>query len=496
MKRWTILFLVGLIILQSACSDTPRVPPETFTEKTEVNADVDMDPLKTYPAERPEITSPQTNKKEEASSSEEKTPSKEESVPVSEEQSEEEIPNKPTEPENKPVEAPVTHEQPKSEENTAPEKAENAAPQVQPRSDEVRAVWMSFFELEEMLMGQGESAYTKNIGKAFDNIAAMGLNTVILQVRPYADAIYPSEYFPWSYLATGTEGKALSFDPLAIAVREAHNRGLEIEAWINPYRIRNSNYDEPLSGNIKAMLNSGDAIDYNGAITFDPASEKAQKLIVDGVKEIVSNYNVDGIHFDDYFYPTTDEAFDKVSYNAYKQNGGRLALAEWRRENVNSLVKQVYSAVHSIKSSVRFGISPQGNLGNNYDKQFIDVAKWLSSGGYVDYICPQVYFGFKNKTSPYAETVSQWNELIKNSSVKLIIGLAPYKVGTVDSWAGEGKNEWMQNSDMLSRMINCARNEEKYNGFVLFRYNSLFSPSNSVKAQVKEEIENLKEVLE
>ncbi len=487
MKQWMTALLAALLLLQTACSDTPRVSPTDLLDRTEVQADADLDPLKSYPAERPEITVPkkeETTPSEEQKPEEEKAPEQETDAPPAEAEKPAPQPHIPT----------VSEEaQPKPEEK--PAEAETVPVQSQNRSEEVRAVWISFFELEQMLMGQNESTYTKKLGAAFDNIAGLGLNTIIFQVRPYADAIYPSEYFPWSYLATGSEGGDPGFDPLAIAIREAHNRGLALEAWINPYRIRNSNYDEPLSGSIKAMLNSGDAIDYKGAITFDPASEKAQQLIVDGVKELVDNYNVDGIHFDDYFYPTTEEDFDQASYSAYQKNGGRLTLAEWRRENVNTLVKKVYAAVHS-KADIRFGISPQGNLDNNYNKQFIDVAKWLSGSGYVDYICPQIYFGFKNGTSPYAETVAQWNDLIKNSDIDLMIGLSPYKIGVEDTWAGEGKNEWKQNSDLLSRMVDCAREEEQYDGFVLFRYDSVFNPAAAVKGQVNKEINSLKECLE
>ncbi len=503
MKRWTILLLTAMLLLQTACSDSPRVSVEELTQRTEIQIEEDLDQQKEYPVERPVI-------EEEKSSA----PNEEEYEEVSEEVSEEETPGQeetpveelaPQEQEIQPqvpsAETPITQTptEPKPESPKEEAVKEETKPQQsQPVSDEVRAVWFSYFEFEAMLQGQSESSFVKNIGAAFDNVSALGLNTVIVQVRPYADAIYPSDYFPWSYLAMGTEGEAPAFDPLKIMIREAHNRGLAIEAWINPYRVRNANYKKELSSDnvVKDYLKSGDAIEYNGGIYFDPASEKAQKLIVNGVEEIVANYNVDGIHFDDYFYPTTDEAFDKNSYSAYKQSGGTLSLADWRRENVNQLVKAVYTAIHNEKGDVRFGISPQGNLENNYNKQFIDVALWLSDSGYVDYICPQIYFGFDNSTSPYAETVAQWNDLIKDPSVELLVGLAPYKVGTEDTWAGDGKNEWKNHSDLLSRMVECAREEKQYEGFVLFRYDSVFNPVAGVKNQVNKEINNLKTVLE
>ena len=367
--------------------------------------------------------------------------------------------------------------------------------------EEIRAIWLSYLDLKPMLLTKGdqsvgEKEFTRKIGEAFDNIKALGLNTVIAQVRPFGDALYESELFPWSYLAAGKEGKAPDFDPLEVMTEQAKKRDLRIEAWINPYRVRNSAYNQELSKQnpVHQMLKTGDAIRYNGAITYNPASKKAQKLIVDGVKEIVENYDVDGIHFDDYFYPTTDAMFDADSYQQYKKSGGTKSLADWRRKNVDDLVRAVYDTVKAEDKNLLFGISPQGNLDNNYNKQFIDVKEWLSEDGYIDYICPQIYFGFENKTCPYEQTVEQWNNLIQND-VQLYVGLAPYKIGLEDTFAGNGRWEWVNEDDLLANMVETAREEEHYRGFALFRYDSVFAPASDVKAEVKEEIDNLKEVL-
>ena len=373
--------------------------------------------------------------------------------------------------------------------------------QKQEETEEVRAIWLSYLDLKAMLLASGdqsagEKQFTKNIETAFDNMQALGLNTVIAQVRPFSDALYESELFPWSYLAAGTEGKDPGFDPLEIMVEQAHARGMRLEAWINPYRVRNGANTREMSASnpANAMLKTGDAIQYNGAITYNPASKKAQQLIVDGVKEIVENYDVDGIHFDDYFYPTTDMAFDKASYQSYRSAGGTLDQADWRRQNVNDLVKAVYAAIKEIDEDVVFGISPQGNMDNNYNNQFIDVEEWLTEDGYIDYICPQIYFGFQNSTCPYAETVKAWDQQITND-VKLYVGLAPYKIGLEDTYAGNGKWEWANNDDLLARMVETARESENYQGFSLFRYDSVFCPQSDVKNDVKQEVNNLKDVL-
>lgn len=367
--------------------------------------------------------------------------------------------------------------------------------------DEKRAVWLSYLEFQTILTGKTEKEFTKSIETAFTNSKNFGLNTVFVQVRPFGDAIYPSKLFPWSHIATGKEGQALNYDPLAIMVDIAHKKGLKIEAWINPFRVRTANSNKPMSAENWAQkwIASGSrgAVEIEEGIYYNPASAQARKLIVDGVVEIINNYEVDGIHFDDYFYPSKNKDFDAKDFDDYKQQGGKLAFADWRRENVNILVRDVYSAIKNTDSNVVFGISPQANMENNYNDQFIDVQKWLSQTGYVDYICPQIYYGFQNETYPYAYTVKLWNELIKVDGIDLYVGLSPYKIGTEDKWAGSGKNEWFATTDILKRMVLEARTASNYAGFSLYRYDSIFTPSssNTIHTQMKTEKENLQTIL-
>ncbi len=393
---------------------------------------------------------------------------------------------------------PVSSEAP---EEDAPESEETSqqkdtTPVVKP--DEVRAVWVSYLDFYSLLRGKSEAQFKSNIDTAFKNIKDSGFNTAIVQVRPFADALYPSEYFPWSHIINGeAEGVNPGFDPLQIMVDAAKDYGLRIEAWINPYRVRASSSLPSVSSDSPAttLKNTDAVIKYGDGTYFNPASETARDLITDGVIEIVQNYDIDAIHFDDYFYPTTDTEFDKASYNAYKNSGGTLALADWRRENVNKLVSQVYSAINNVSSEVEFGISPQANFENNYDKQYIDVAKWLSNSGYIDYILPQVYFGFENETYPFEETVQRWNDLIKVNGIDLYIGLSPYKIGTEDTWAGSGANEWMTDDEILARMIEEARSLENYDGFAMYRYDSLYNPSGAVKSQINEELSAVEDIM-
>lgn len=367
-------------------------------------------------------------------------------------------------------------------------------------SGEMRAVWISYLDLEAIIKGKSASQAKAAINDAFDNAKAQSINTVIVQVRPFADALYESEYFPWSRIATGTQGQNPGYDPLEYMVSSAHSKGLEIHAWVNPYRILSSTDASKLSDDsiAKQWYEEGSdnviAVDSKG-LFFNPARSEVRELIVNGVKEIVKNYDVDGVHYDDYFYPTTSASFDKKAYNEYKASGGTLSQTNWRLENVNKLIRETYSAVKSVNSSVEFGVSPQANVDLNYSTQYADVKTWCANSGYIDYIMPQVYYGFENETCPYETTVKQWNSMIKTSGVKLYIGLAVYKIGTDDKWAGAGSKEWKNSDDILMRQVASAREYSKYGGFALYRYMSFVSPSSSVKQQVTQEMKNLKSIL-
>ncbi|MEG1686715.1 MAG: family 10 glycosylhydrolase [Angelakisella sp.] len=368
----------------------------------------------------------------------------------------------------------------------------------------MRSVWISYLELGSMLTGKSSSAYRANLAKAFQTCAEFGLNTVVLQVRPFGDAIYPSRYFPQSYLFTGTEGHVgeAPFDALQIAVEEAHKQNLRIEAWLNPYRVRAKatrglSADNPAN----AMLRTGDAVKMGEVITYNPASEAAQQLIVNGVAEIVQNYKVDGIHFDDYFYPTTSADFDAVQFSDYKAGGGSKSLAAWRRSNVTSLVRKVHDAIQTENSAVLFGISPQGNMSNNLNIQYVDVEELLRQQ-LIDYLCPQMYFGFQNTGCPYQSTIETFNRMAKGTGVRVYVGLATYKFNKQDSWAGDGKNEWIGTTDLIKRQVEAARGLTEYGGFVLYRYDSSFHPAvtypgdSTAQAQAKTELQNLKKILE
>jgi len=360
---------------------------------------------------------------------------------------------------------------------------------------EKRAVYISYIEFDYYIKNKDTNTSKENIKTMLDNAKNFGFNTVIVHTRPFADSIYESDYYPISDTVLNDKGGIPDYDILEFFIEESHKRNLFIEAWINPFRI--SNLEDltkvPVDSPYYKFAKSNDAKVISGkGIYLNPASTEVQKLIIDGIKEIVSNYDIDGIHFDDYFYP--DKTIDLESYEKYKNSEGILSIDEYRRNNVSSLIKNVYSEIKNIDNTVSFGIAPEGNIENNYNNNYLDVYKILSEKGYVDYIMPQIYFGFENQYKPFISTLDTWNNLILENNIKLIPALAFYKIGLEDKYAGTGSNEWVENSDIIKKQILLSRNENKYGGFSLFRYDYIFNPS-KYTANSLTEIEKIKDVL-
>lgn len=370
-------------------------------------------------------------------------------------------------------------------------------------ADEVRAVWIAYLDLAPVLKGKTEAQFKESIGKMYDNCVSIGLNTVIVQVRPFSDSFYPSELFPWSSYCSGTLGKALSFDPLEIMVNEARSRKLKIEAWVNPMRavttseIKNISTQYPIrQWYDDSSLKSRNLIEYDGRLYYNPASPEARKLIADGAAEIVKNYDVDGIHIDDYFYPPSlPQSYDKAQYDAYVEEGGKLGQDDWRRENTSKMVKEMYEAIKKENSSAAFGISPRGVVSQNVDQLYIDVKQWCSTPGYCDYIAPQLYYGFEHSTAAYDDVMKQWSDLVTCDEVDLLVGLAAYKVGQTDQYGGSGKDEWKTSHDILAHQIDESRAYKNYGGMIFFRYEQIFSPTSDAKEAMELEKQNFTALL-
>lgn len=354
-----------------------------------------------------------------------------------------------------------------------------------PESDEeMRGVWVSYMELSmENESSKTQKAFEDKFTEIAQKCRESGFNTLIVQVRPFCDALYKSSYFPWSHILTGTQGENPQYDALQIMCDICKENNLKIHAWINPYRVSSNETPKKLSGNNPYIKNSEIGIKTDNGIFLDPSNETAQQLICDGVKEIAENYDVDGIQFDDYFYPTEDESFDKKQYEAYIEKYGKensMSLDNWRMQNVNTLICKVYRTIKSVDSSVEFGISPQGNIGNN-DGLYADVKSWCTCKGFADYICPQIYFSLENPALTFEDCLDSWTSLDFDENVKLYVGLGGYKAGN-----GEYDEEtWLLSDSILADEYDILRNNKSVRGFMLYSYNSLEDDT------AKKEINNL-----
>lgn len=353
---------------------------------------------------------------------------------------------------------------------------------------EVRAIFISYIELNKYIKNKDVEVSKENINKMINNIKELGFNTVIVQIRSFSDAIYESEIFPWSSTVSSSEGTFPGYDVLAYFIEVCKLKNILIIGWINPYRVRSS--ESSISNLNPAYKYIGtDYLFEDEGIYYNPSKQEVEDLIVTGVEEVISNYKLDGILFDDYFYPNKD--MDYLDYLSYLEQNDYITFDEYHLMIINKMIKRVHEICK--RNNVLFGISPDGNIDNNYNKVFADVKTWLSSDGYVDFIMPQVYYGFFNESKRFKTVIDEWNNLIKND-IDLYIALAFYKVGVIDNYARGGSNEWINNNDIIMREIILSRNLKYYKGFSLFRYDYLFNTELYTNTTMLE-IENMKKIL-
>lgn len=357
--------------------------------------------------------------------------------------------------------------------------------------EEKRSVFISYIELGNYLKNKDEVSGKESIDLILKNVKELGFNEVIVQVRSFCDAIYPSEIFPWSSVITGSEDIEGKYDILEYFIEKAHSEEISFIAWINPYRIRSNGDILSVGVNSPAYEYIGSDVVYVGdGIYFNPSKKYVHDLVVAGVEEIVSNYEVDGILFDDYFYPNNDIDID--DYEFYLESNEYISKNEYNLNVISKLIKDVYDVCH--KYGVEFGVSPDGNMENNYNKVFADVKRWCSEEGFIDFIMPQIYYGLHNETKAFKKVVDEWESIVLNKNVKMRVALAFYKVGKMDNYAKSGSYEWLIYNDIIMREIILSRNSLQYEGFSLFRYDFLFNEE-LYNEMTLNEIENIKKVL-
>lgn len=338
-------------------------------------------------------------------------------------------------------------------------------------------VWLSYSEVNSLLTS--EKGFKNEFATVITNLKSLKIDNIYVHVRAFCDSLYPSENFPLTKAAQN-----IDYDIFEYIVNTCHQNNIKVHAWINPYRVSNSHSDVSLldknnpaykwlNDNIKE--NDINVIVQNG-IYLNPAEEQVRNIVTGGIKEILEKYQVDGIHFDDYFYPTTDESFDKKSYENYlSSTDSPLSLADWRRANVNSLINESYIAVKFYSEDVLFSVSPAASVENNYSTLYADVEDWIENG-YIDRIIPQLYFGFNYPDSSFNfdNLLEDWLKLSKkNEKVKLLIGLGFYKSGTTTP---PDSAEWQNNTDIIARQVKLCK-EKGTNGYIMFSYSYVFGSS-------------------
>ena len=353
---------------------------------------------------------------------------------------------------------------------------------------DMKCMWLSQFDLSPIYRENGiqrdAESFRALMATVLDNVKESGINTVILQLRPNADSMYPSEVYPPSAYVVGAYGREFSYDAVEIILELAKERELSIHAWINPlramtdaqigsvprkYAIRKWYDDEYLNGKYIVKVNDN--------WYLNPAYAEVRELILQGAREIMESYDFDGLHMDDYFYPTTERSFDSAAYYQYFRENGKLAVADWRRENLNKLIREMYSLVKSAENGALYGISPVGNWNNVYNSHCADMYTWCAEEGYIDYICPQVYFGMEHGSFDFVKTCLEWQSYIKNDNVKLIIGMSLGKAQSgTDNYAGDGKYEWRDNKDVLKRCLEYTKELERCVGVAYFCYQYFYDP--------------------
>jgi len=330
-----------------------------------------------------------------------------------------------------------------------------------PLSDHMKGAWIASVENIDFPSEKGLSPreQKKEYRKLLDSLKEAGIDTVFVQVRPAADTFWPSKTEPWSVYLTGVQGKkpGLFYNPLKFMIKETHKRGMAFHAWLNPYRVTNST-DAVLTDDHFAKRHPETVVEYGGKLYYNPANELSRLHTEELIGELASEYDIDGIHFDDYFYPyPVKENGQEVNFPDsadFAKTGNGMSLEDWRRNNVNTLVREVHETVKRVSPDIAFGISPFGVWRNKseetpdgsetkafecYDKLYADSRAWIKNG-WVDYIMPQIYWNFDHPTAPYGVLLDWWDGEVKNygnGKVKLYIGLGLYKYSA-------GNNPWKE----------------------------------------------------
>ena len=345
-------------------------------------------------------------------------------------------------------------------------------PEIKP---ELRAVWIATITNIDWPDRPTTDSYEqkKQFIKLLDMHQRNGMNAIVMQIRPATDAFYPSPFEPWSQWLTGTQGQAPVpyYDPLEFMITETHKRGMEFHAWMNPYRAVFNIFTSSITATHITRLHPEWFLIYGDKKYFDPGNKEVQQYVASVVNDVVTRYAVDAIHFDDYFYPYPIAGKEFPDYGTYKKYGTNMSKADWRRSNVDSIIRSLYMVIKKQNVKCQFGISPFGVWRNddrdpvngsktrgqsNYDDLYADILLWLKNG-WVDYVAPQLYWEFGHKTVAYEVLVEWWSKHTYGKNC--YIGLGIYRAGSNTAW---------RDKTLLPRQIEKLRATPNIQGMIFY----------------------------
>ncbi|WP_034489090.1 glycoside hydrolase family 10 protein [Actinomadura oligospora] len=358
------------------------------------------------------------------------------------------------------------------------------------RSRQLRAMWIATVGGTDWPTDPSKPAaeQRKRFTRLLDTARAMNLNAAVVQIRPDADAFYRSPYEPWSAVLTGTPGKDPGYDVLAFMIKEAHARNLEFHAWFNPYRVAQDKDRSKLAPNSPARKHPDWVRAYGDQLWYDPGLPQVRDLATNAVMDVVNKYDIDAVHFDDYFYPYP-ESGDFPDAATYRASGHGMAKADWRRRNVDTLVQTLSGKIHQAKPWVRFGISPFGVWRNkttdpagsatkalqSYDDIYADTRGWIRKR-WIDYVTPQLYWPIGDRAADYRTLVGWWSRQVAGSGVQLSIGQAGYRVGEDATWRKTGE---------LSRHLTLNARHPEVRGDIFFSASDIARNQRGFAARVR-----------
>lgn len=383
---------------------------------------------------------------------------------------------------------------------------------------EVRGVWVSNVANIDTPRGLPMDEYKAHLVKIVETVASYNMNTIIFQVRPTNDAYYPSKLNPWSRFITGVEGQDPGFDVLEFVINECKKYGIRVHAWMNPYRVSTASLDQlnltkeeylnTLSeGNFARLHPEHTILDGANKVILSPAHPEVIDFVTRSIMEVADNYDVEGVHIDDYFYPYAKipQELEEADYLKYRESEEQ-SFDDFRRMNVDKMIKSVHDALKKSFSKtnkkVSFGISPfaiyrthssivEGGWDKGsynaagalqcYSELYSDVYKWMEEG-WIDYVVPQVYFPFERKDVTYHDLTKWWSERTKETNTVLYIGMGLYQMGSNEVW---------QNPKEITNQLSFNQNFENVDGAIFFTYKDLVKGQNQIKDEALDELKKL-----